>query len=755
LTIEESSISGNTAQAGELYGESYSAAGGSGEGGGVFTSDIATFSDTSVVLNQAIGGPGDYIQEGSGGSSDPGQGGDGGGGGVYNVGSFTGTNVTVSGNKSSGGEGAISNTDGGNGGDAIGSAVDSTGTLALNNSTVSGNTASGGEGGNTADDTHYSNGQSGTPLGAINIVSGTAVFKNSIISGNVAGSSDEDITGSINSSSGSNFIGIGGGLTNGVNGNIVGITNPDLMPLRNYGGPTETMLPLAGSPVIDAGSNALIPSGVTTDQRGYSRIVGSSVDIGSVEYTAAVSGTVFNDVNGDGIRETGDNGIQGVTVYADLSNTGAYQAGDPSTTTDLSGNYVLNGLPAGTVIIRQIIPTGDRQSYPAGGNGEHVTVSASAVAGANFADSTDLYVSGSVSLNGVGQSGVVVYADLNNDGIFENGENNKTTASDGSFAFISLRPGTYTFRVVLPTGEVQTSPTGNAGITVTLGSGGTAQGVAFTLAKQTALPLTGTVIGTSGSYDNQGNTAAKAFDGNLNTFFDAPTGSGSYAGLDLGSAKVVTSISYAPRVGWASRMLGGVFQASNSPSFLSGVVTLYTITATPATGVLTTVSFTNTSAFRYVRYMGPANSFCNIAEAQFFGSSATTFTGIVIGTTGSYDNQGNTIANAVDGNLSTFFDAPTASGSWVGLDLGSSQTVTQVEYAPRSGWAARMVGGQFQASNSANFTSGVVTLFTISSTPATGVLTTQLLTNTTAYRYYRYIGPSNSFCNIAELVFVN
>ena len=41
---------------------------------------------------------------------------------------------------------------------------------------------------------------------------------------------------------------------------------------------------LPGSPAIDAGSNALIPSGVTTDQRGYARIVNGTVDIGAYEY---------------------------------------------------------------------------------------------------------------------------------------------------------------------------------------------------------------------------------------------------------------------------------------------------------------------------------------------------------------------------------------------------------------------------------------------------------------------------------------
>ena len=45
--------------------------------------------------------------------------------------------------------------------------------------------------------------------------------------------------------------------------------NPNLTPLGNYGGPTQTMLPQPGSAAICGGIAANIPAGVTTDQRGY------------------------------------------------------------------------------------------------------------------------------------------------------------------------------------------------------------------------------------------------------------------------------------------------------------------------------------------------------------------------------------------------------------------------------------------------------------------------------------------------------
>ena len=60
------------------------------------------------------------------------------------------------------------------------------------------------------------------------------------------------------------------------------VQNPQLAPLANYGGPTQTMPPIPGSPAIDGCTNG---TGFLFDQRGigFPRVVGAYADIGAVE----------------------------------------------------------------------------------------------------------------------------------------------------------------------------------------------------------------------------------------------------------------------------------------------------------------------------------------------------------------------------------------------------------------------------------------------------------------------------------------
>lgn len=167
------------------------------------------------------------------------------------------TNVTISGNSTVNGNSAIRSE----------STSGRTATIVLTNSTISGNTTSGLAGNGAI----WQN-----PLGGIHITR----LHNSIVAGNTVAGVPRDVEGSLDPASSFNVIGSGGGLSNGLNGNQVGVTAPLLAPLGNYGGPTATQALLPGSPAINAGSNALAPP---FDQRGIARPQLTTVDVGAFE----------------------------------------------------------------------------------------------------------------------------------------------------------------------------------------------------------------------------------------------------------------------------------------------------------------------------------------------------------------------------------------------------------------------------------------------------------------------------------------
>jgi MBG domain (YGX type)/Right handed beta helix region len=114
----------------------------------------------------------------------------------------------------------------------------------------------------------------------------TLEIGNTIVAGNAAAASGPDASGTL-VSQGNNLIGETDGSAGWISTDLTGTgaqpLNPLLAPLRNYGGTSQTMALLPGSPAIDAGNNSLIPAGVATDQRGLSRTINGVVDIGAFE----------------------------------------------------------------------------------------------------------------------------------------------------------------------------------------------------------------------------------------------------------------------------------------------------------------------------------------------------------------------------------------------------------------------------------------------------------------------------------------
>ncbi|WP_422104221.1 HYR domain-containing protein [Winogradskyella sp.] len=173
-------------------------------------------------------------------------------------------------------------------------------TLTINNCTFSGNNvstpasailATGETGSNgsfkayvTINNSTITNNNSSDTNGGAIVFKGNAEIEihNSIISGNSGGASPDINGGSLESTSSYNIIGTGGGLTDGTNGNIVGVNDPLLLPLTDNNGTVSSHHPFyTDSPAYNNGDPN---TSETLDQIGNNRNHnGGGFDIGAIE----------------------------------------------------------------------------------------------------------------------------------------------------------------------------------------------------------------------------------------------------------------------------------------------------------------------------------------------------------------------------------------------------------------------------------------------------------------------------------------
>ncbi|HEY7907648.1 MAG TPA: choice-of-anchor Q domain-containing protein, partial [Thermomicrobiales bacterium] len=242
LTVTGSTITGNSGAPGAIQNEGESSTATvtnstiSGNNGGAFGGGggggLSNTGHLMTVVGSTISGNNGYI-----------------GGGINNFGvSLNVTDSTIAGNTASFRGGAIF--------------AGGSGTVTLTNTTLSGNSAMDAGGGITAQ------------------TNATVALTNTIVANSTGG----DL--SVYSSAGGTFTGVNNliddaataaSFTDGASGNIVG--HPALLgTLGNYGGPTQTVALLPGSPAIDAGASGGIPP---MDQRGKNRV--GAPDIGAFE----------------------------------------------------------------------------------------------------------------------------------------------------------------------------------------------------------------------------------------------------------------------------------------------------------------------------------------------------------------------------------------------------------------------------------------------------------------------------------------
>jgi hypothetical protein len=228
---------------------------------------------------------------------------------------------------------------------------------------------------------------------------------------------------------------------------------------------------------------------------------------------AKLTGTVFNDVNQDGVyTPVIEDFLAGDTVYVDLDGSGTLTATDPTATTNNTGQYTFIDVPPGSYLIRVVPRPGFHQDPPGYSD---VTIYSGQTINTNLGENNRATISGVVfqDLNGDGVQqagelpvgGETVFLDDNLDGTLEAGVQNPstglwdadpqtggteqfaTTDSTGHYELTGLTPGEY--RVVIQTaaGLVQATP---GYVDVTLAQG---QDLNLNLAEAAGSSVSGTV----------------------------------------------------------------------------------------------------------------------------------------------------------------------------------------------------------------------------------------------------------------------
>lgn len=72
--------------------------------------------------------------------------------------------------------------------------------------------------------------------------------------------------------------------------------------------------------------------------------------------TGTISGTVSNDINGDGVTDAGEGGLAAVTIFLDKNKNGILDSGELHTLSTASGSYSFNNVAFGTYSVRAIVP---------------------------------------------------------------------------------------------------------------------------------------------------------------------------------------------------------------------------------------------------------------------------------------------------------------------------------------------------------------------------------------------------------------
>ncbi|WP_242057682.1 Calx-beta domain-containing protein [Nostoc sp. FACHB-87] len=127
----------------------------------------------------------------------------------------------------------------------------------------------------------------------------------------------------------------------------------------------QTITVIAVNDTTPEGNHAAtITHSISSSDNNYNGLTLPNINVAIQDNDAEIRGTVWNDVNGDGIQGNDEPTLLSWTVYLDTNNNSLLDAGETSTLTDSQGNYTFNDLRPGNYTVAQVVQDGWKQTYP-------------------------------------------------------------------------------------------------------------------------------------------------------------------------------------------------------------------------------------------------------------------------------------------------------------------------------------------------------------------------------------------------------
>ncbi len=235
-----------------------------------------------------------------------------------------------------------------------------------------------------------------------------------------------------------------------------------------------TTTAFAGSILAD--QSITLNTGASLDGRALALNAAVTLDTNavSVPLCESISGTVWDDQDGDGVKDDDEPGLDGWTVYVDYDGDGELGPGEPYAVTDADGTYTITGIAPGTWDVKQVTKEGWTQTYPSAPGYHRETFEGEALPGRDFgnwqpdADEVasisgtkwkDLDGDGVKDEGEPGLGGWVIYVDYNDNGELDLGEPYAVTAADGTYTITGVISGTFKVREVAQDGWECSFPT--------------------------------------------------------------------------------------------------------------------------------------------------------------------------------------------------------------------------------------------------------------------------------------------------------